>query len=45
MTENKNEQNKPGKLQRIVGKFDFLSVAAVVIIIVALLSSLLEKSK
>jgi hypothetical protein len=45
MTEDQNEQDKPGKLQRFVGKFDFLSIAAAVIIVLALLSSLFGKTK
>lgn len=39
MNETDNEQNKPSKLKGFVGKFDFLSVVAVVIIALALLST------
>lgn len=39
MSEDQNENKKPGKLKRAVGKFDFLSVIAAILILAALLSS------
>ncbi len=45
MTDLKNKQEKQAKLQRVVAKFDFLSIIAVLIILAAVTSSLLEKSK
>lgn len=42
MTEDQNERNKLGLMQRFVGKFDFLSIVAAVLIVAALLSSLLK---
>jgi hypothetical protein len=42
MSGNQNENKKPGKLKRAVGKFDFLSVIAAVLILAALLSSVFK---
>lgn len=40
MSEDPNNQNEPGKIRRLASKFDFLSIVAAVLIVVALLSSL-----
>jgi hypothetical protein len=45
MSAEQNDQNKPSKIKRIVGKFDFLSTIALVLIVLALLSSLFKASK
>lgn len=43
MNETDNEQNKPSKLKGFVGKFDFLSVVAGILIAISVLSLLIKK--
>ncbi len=45
MSEDQNDQNKPGKIRRLASKFDFLSIVAAVLIALALLSSLFKTVK
>jgi len=40
-----NEEKKTSKLQQFAGKFDFLSVIAVILIVAALLSSAFNHTK